>query len=112
MKFLTIAKIKDMALTLPPALGRQLTEASAAVVNKQKKEGKILEVYWIPGAGTMVTISEFKTAEEMVNSFNQAPVANYTSFENYPLADFNESMQIIIERLKELEKMIPPAGHK
>jgi cysteine synthase len=42
-----------------------------------------------------------RRAEEMVKNFNEAPIANYMSFETFPLADFNESMKIIIEKLKE-----------
>lgn len=106
MKFLMIGKMKDAALTLPPALGRQIMEASVAVVNKQRKEGKIEQIYWVPGAATTISLGECKTAEEMVKNFNESPSANFMSFEVYPLADFNESMKIIIERLKEAEKMM------
>jgi len=107
MKFITIAKMRDVAFTLPPTLMRQITEASVAVVNKQKSEGKILECYWVPGAATMFTIGECKTAEEMVQNYNEAPAANYMIFETLPLADFNESMKIIIENFKQAEKMMP-----
>jgi muconolactone delta-isomerase len=107
MKFLTIGKFKDIGLTLPPALTRQLLEASVPIANQQKKEGKILEFYWIPGAAAYVTIGECKTAEEMVKNFNVVPISAYMGYEIYPLADYNESMKIIIERLKEAEKMMP-----
>ena len=109
MKFLTIGKFKDVGLTIPPALTRQLLEASVSIANQQKKEGKILEFYWIPGAATYVTIGECKTAEEMVKDFNAVPISAYMGYEIYPLADYNESMKIIIERLKQTEKMMPNA---
>ena len=106
MKFLILGKMKDIGLALPPALGRQLMEASVAVVNKQKKEGKIEQVYWIPGAGTSVSIGECKTAEELMRNLNEAPTADYFGFEISPLADFNESMKILVEKMKEAEKMM------
>jgi muconolactone delta-isomerase len=109
MKFLFIGKTRDVGIALPPALIRQLLEATVAAMNQQKKEGKILEVYFIPGAASFVTLGEFKTAEEMVRNFNTMPFATYMVFEIHPLADFNESMKIIMEKLKEAEKMMPGA---
>jgi hypothetical protein len=106
MKFLIIGKLKDAISTLPQALRRQLTEASIAATNKQKKEGKFEEIYYLPGGG-LVIIGGCKTAEEMVRNFNEIPINAFYSYEIYPLADFDESMKIIIERLKEAEKMMP-----
>jgi muconolactone delta-isomerase len=106
MKFLIIGKQKDSARTLPPALARQLTEESVAAANQQKKEGLILEIYWIPGAYSTVTLGECKSAEEMVKIFSDQSIAAYYDYEIHPLADFNESMNILIERLKRSEKMM------
>jgi muconolactone delta-isomerase len=107
MKFLTIGKPKDALYTLPPAFTRQLIEATVAATNKLKKEGKFQEIYWIPGAGTAVAIAECKTAEEMVKNLNEIPISAFYGYEMYMLADFNESTKIIIDRLKEAEKMMP-----
>jgi muconolactone delta-isomerase len=107
MKFLVISKPREALFTLPLTLSRQLTEASVTAINKQKKEGKLLEIYWIPGAATSVGLYECKTAEEMVKNFNEIPITAYYGFESYQLADFNESMKIIIERMKEMEKIRP-----
>jgi muconolactone delta-isomerase len=109
MKFLFIGETRDVGIALPPALIRQLLEATVAAMNQLKKEGKILEVYFIPGAASFVTLGEFKTAEEMVKNFNMMPFATYMNFEIHPLADFNESMKIIIEKLKQAEKMMAGA---
>jgi hypothetical protein len=107
MEVLTIGKFKDVGLTLPPALTRQLLEASVPIANQQKKEGKILEFYWIPGAATYVTIGECNTAEDMVKNFNAVPISVYMGYEIFPLADYNDSMKILIETLKVMEKMVP-----
>ena len=107
MKFLVIGKQSEVISTVPLALGRQLMEASITAINKQKKEGKILEIYWIPGAGTIVSLYECKTAEEMVKNFIEIPITLYYSSESYPLADFNETMKIAMEAAKQMEKIMP-----
>jgi hypothetical protein len=109
MKFLVIGKPREALFTLPLALLRQLVEASVTAWNKQKKEGKLLENYWIPGAATTVSLYECKTAEEMVKNFNEIPITVYYGFESYQLADINESMKIVIERLREIDKTMPGA---
>jgi len=106
MKFLIIGKQNNAARTLPPALARQLTEESVAATNQQKKEGKIQEIYWIPGVYSTVTLGECKDAVEMVSIFSDLPIADYYDYEIFPLADFNESMKILIESLKRAEKMM------
>lgn len=115
MKFLVIGKPREVAFTVPIhdrlALSKQLTEASVTAMNKQKKEGKLLEIYWIPGAATIVSLYECKTAEEMVKNFMEIPITAYYSFESYQLADFNEAMKIAMETametMKQMEKVMP-----
>lgn len=108
MKFLIIGKPKEELSTLPPNVLRPLVEASTAAVIKQKNEGKFSEIYWIPGSSATVTIGECKSAEDLMKNFSDVPIAFYYNYETYPLADFNETMKITIEKLKEAEKMMPP----
>jgi hypothetical protein len=107
MKFLVIGTMKDTALLIPPAIGRQMTEASIAVMNQQKKAGKIVEFYWIPGTSRSVVIREAKSAEEIVKDMSEVFATALANFEIYPLADFNESQKILLEMLKAAEKMTP-----
>jgi len=107
MKFLVIGKPREALFTLPLALLRQLVETSVTAMNKQKKEGKLLEMCWIPGAATTVSLYECKTAEEMVKNFIEIPITLYYSSESYPLADFNEAMKIAMETAKQMEKIMP-----
>lgn len=109
MKFLVMGKVKDIFFTLPPGLARQLAETTVAVMNEQKKQGKILEYYDIQGGARSVAIVENTTGEDMAKVFGEIPLASYMDFEIYPLADFNKSMKIAIEGLKEAEKMMPGA---
>src|SRR3972149_58760 len=105
MKFLGLLKPKEIMLTLPPAVGRQLMEASIAGMNKLKKEGKALEGYISP-AGCAVTILEYKNAEEWIKDQNLVPILQYYEQELYPLADMDESMKSYLEALKAAEKMM------
>jgi muconolactone delta-isomerase len=106
MKFLSIAKMKDIAMTLPPALQRQFLESTLASMNQQNKEGKILEMYYVPGWGKSMVISEANSAEEMAQNIG-GMVSSYMDIETYPLADFNKSLNIFIEAIKMAEKMMP-----
>jgi muconolactone delta-isomerase len=107
MKFLVIGTMKDTALALPPAMGRQIMEASIPVMNQQKKAGKIVEFYWVPAAMRSVVIRERNRAEEILQDMSEVPQAALMNVEIYPLADFNESMKIMLESLKAAEKMMP-----
>ena len=110
MKFLTIGSMQQTPSTMiPPAVVRQLVEATIAVTNQQMKAGKILEAYWIPGWRRVVAISEVKTAEEAIQLFSEVPVNQFMNYEVYPLADYNGSMKIMLESLKAMEKMMPTA---
>jgi len=107
MKFLTISKMKDTASTVPPSVMRPLMEATLDLMNQEMKAGRILEAYFIPGWDRVVTISEFKSAEEIVQLISALPVGGFLNLEVYPLANFNESMKTYIESLKTAEKMFP-----
>lgn len=106
MKFLGIATMKDVTMTLPPAVQRQFLETALATMNQQKKEGKILEMYFVPGWGKSMVITEANSAEEMLHNIGPM-VASYMDLETYPLADFNESLNMFIESIKMAEKMMP-----
>jgi muconolactone delta-isomerase len=111
MKFLTISHSKDTMSTLPPAVLRQLMEATVAYMDQGKKDGRILAYYFIPGWDRSMVISEGNSAEDIVKAIAGLPVGSFLDFEVYPLADPNESMKIYIEALKMAEKMMPgPPG--
>jgi muconolactone delta-isomerase len=107
MKFLTISKMKDTASTVPPSVMRPLMEATDDVMKQEMKMGRVLEYYFIPGWDRVVTISEFKSAEEINERLSTLPVGGFLDFEIYPLADAFESMKTYIESMKRAEKMFP-----
>ncbi len=107
MKFLTIGKMKDTISTLPPAVSRQLMEATLDIMNQEMKAGRILEAYFMAGSGRSMVISEAKSAEEFVQRISALPVEGFMDFETYLLADFNASMKAYIEAIKAAEKKMP-----
>ena len=107
MKFLTISKMKDTASTIPPSVMRPLMEATLDLMNQEKKAGKVLEYYFIPGWERVIAINEVKSAEEINQRLTDLPVGAFLDFEVYPLADAFGAMKTYIEALKTAEKMFP-----
>jgi muconolactone delta-isomerase len=107
MKFLTIAKMKDTASTLPPSVSRQLMEASLDIMNQRKKAGEDLGAYFMAGSQRSMVITEAKSAEEIVQKITELPISGFMNFETYPLADLYEAMKIFIDSMKAAEKMMP-----
>ena len=108
MKFLIMCTVKDTMSMLPPAISRQLLEASVAWVNQQRQAGKVLEIYSTSGWGRTVGICEHPSAEDVAQTLAGAPMGGFLNFEVYPLADFNQSMKAHIEAAKAAEKLFPP----
>ena len=111
MKFLIFSTTKDTASTLPPAIARQLLEATLDYVNQLKKEvkkeGEIFEIYELAGTDRTMIICEYDSAEELTRVLCAVPFAGYESVEIYPLSDFNEYMKDSIESLKKAEQLFP-----
>ncbi len=108
MKLLCISKVKDSLLTMPPAAMRQILEMSAAAMEQQKKQGKILEYYYSP-AGYQVVILDYKDADEWAKDQLSIPVLTYVDNEIYPLTDGFTMLKGMIEAIKMSEKMMPGA---
>jgi len=106
VKFLGLLKPKDILFTLPPAVIRQLWEASMAGMNQLKKQGKLLEGYYSP-AGLGAVILNYNNTDEWIKDQNLIPVLNYYYQEVYPLADMEEALKLNLEALKAAEKMMP-----
>ncbi len=106
MKVLCITKVKDSLLSMPPAVMRQVLELSAAAIEQQKKQGKVLEYYYSP-AGYNIVILDYKDAEEWTKDQISVPVLTYVDTEIYPLTDGSTALKGMIEAIKMAEKMMP-----
>ena len=100
--------MKDTFSTLPPAINRQLMEATLAWMDEQKKRGELLQAYDAPG-GICIVISESPSAEDMVQTLAAIPMGGFLDFKVYPLADYHKSMEAFIEVCKQAEKLFPCA---
>ena len=105
MKFLSVTKMTDSAALCPPATMRHILEATIAWVDAQKKAGKILEVYAIPGGRTAV-ICNHPSAEDAAKTIASIPMGAFMNFEVYTLADFDETMKAYVESLKRAEQSL------
>jgi muconolactone delta-isomerase len=106
MKFLAIAKIKEVFFTLPPPVQLQIIEASLAAMEQQKQAGKVLDFYYSP-AGYNITILEYKSAEEWAADQASVPVLSYADHEVYPLTDGFPVLKNSIRNVKATLKASP-----
>jgi hypothetical protein len=106
MKFLTISKVTDAATLFPPAIMRQLMEASLTWLDGVKKSGKLLEFYAITD-GRYVAICEEPSADDALKTLASCPTAGIMNNEVYALADGTAPIKVFIENLKQAEKLFP-----
>ena len=107
MKFLVISSFKDSVSALPPDVAKQIMGVSLDHINQARKEGKILEIYVMPGWGRSMSIEEHDSAEELNRNLGISPIAPFINFEVYPLADFDAGIEVWQERSKAMEKLTP-----
>jgi hypothetical protein len=87
LKILAISKMKDIALTLPPNVFMMLMEASVAALEQQKKEGKILDSYYLPGSDRIMVVLDYDSAEQWAKDAGMIPILRYCDFAADPLVD-------------------------
>ena len=77
MKFLLTSTVKDTMSTLPPAVVRQLLEATLAWLNQQRQAGTLLESYVVPGWGLNIAIWQQETADEVAQTLIGCPLTPF-----------------------------------
>ena len=90
MKFIKIGVHNESFWTSPPADMAQLLKAQAVWLEKQKKQGKLLEAYFMPGCLHNITIWEFESAEEIDQHFRDDPLSLAFVWEIHPATDLFE----------------------
>jgi hypothetical protein len=108
MKFLTINRMKDTMGLLPPATLAALFETSIAAIQQQKKEGRILDMYFSPGEGVLIGIHNQDNADKWADDLAKIPIMMYAEYKAYPLASFDEYVKKNLEAVKMAAKMTPP----
>jgi hypothetical protein len=107
MKILTIAKFKDTATMLPPAVLLPMMEASVAEMKKQKKEGKVVDWYFSPGTFQSIVLLEYDSAEQWAKDQAKIPILMYCDSEAYILADYEPYLNNMLEVLRAAVKTMP-----
>ena len=88
MKFLTISRLKDSFFTISPELQMQLVAGVTAFADKNRKAGKLKEIYNVPGLKMIVGIWEAESAEESTRLFLENPMFPFMDVETYTLSDW------------------------
>ncbi len=110
MKFLTIAKLKDAASMLPPATFVSIFEASLAAWEQQKKEGKIVEAYYLPETRRLMVILNYDNADQWAKDQTKLPILNYVEVETAgALSNYDEFLKATLEAAKAAAKMMAGA---
>jgi len=99
MKILCIAKPTDAMRMLPPEVQLNLFESFVKVLEQQREERKILELYSTP-IGYSVAVLNYDSADRWVEDQKDIPILNYMEFEIYPLADGFAYLKRTVESLK------------
>lgn len=108
MKILSIAKLKDAFLMMPPAVMSQIMEVSMAGMEQSRKRGNVLE-YYVSPSGINIVLLEYKTAEDWAKDQLTIPVLTYMDIESYILTDGWSSVKGFTEAIKAAAKMMPGA---
>jgi hypothetical protein len=107
LKILTISKLKDIALTLPPNVFIPLMEVSVAVLEQQKKEGKILDSYYLPGSDRIMVMLNYDSAEKWAKDAGMIPILRYCDFTADPLVDLIPYMKDLVNGAKMAAAKMP-----
>jgi hypothetical protein len=109
MKFLTINRMKDSLMLMPPTALTTLFEASIAAMKQQMKEGHILEMYFSPGEGVIVGIHNYDDADQWAADIIKIPLLMYADYKAYPLADYDKYLNNSFQAMKAIVKSMAPS---
>ena len=107
MKHLCIMRMTESFRMFPSSVLRQLVLKTRDVINQMKKEGKVVDAYFMPGLHRYMMIFECESGEELNKCTNTIPTAGLFEFEIYPLADLDKSTDIVIENMDEGDELMP-----
>jgi muconolactone delta-isomerase len=94
MKILTIARPKDLLLSLPEETRTQMAKGSVEPTKKMKDKGKVLAHYYSPTSRYVIAIVDYDDAEEWMKDLMSNPVMAYYDQDIYPIVDLGEAVKL------------------
>ena len=89
---------------IPPELQMQLVDGVGAFVDKNRKAGKLKEIYNVPGRKITVSIWETESAEESTRLFIENPIFPFMDVETYTLSDWDNLAKVWREAVQRRAK--------
>jgi len=89
MKYLVISKRKDNA---PTSMTAEM-EKNQQEVEQRQKDGKIQEMYYVPGLNQVMSIEEHENMTDVLKAIKAG--SKFGNFEIFPLMDWKEARDIL-----------------
>ena len=107
MKFLVIMSPKDQFFASPFSVQRQIFTQFRDILNQMKNEGKIVDIYLLPGRFGHMFILESKDGDELWEQLNSVPGIGIMNVQVEPLADFNQGFDVVFKNMEKGDEMMP-----
>jgi len=100
MKFIKIGSHKESFFANPPANFPQMLEAHDSWLKEEKKAGRLLEAYFLPGSGRNLSIWDFASPEAIDKNLFEDPMGSTFEWEIFPAADVFEHITHVMSMFK------------
>jgi len=104
MRFLTIARHKDLLYSLTPQKRAEVLTATTAFIDKYLKAGKLKEIYFHSDMKGSIGIWEFQSGEEAGRLVLENPLISFLDVEITPLIEYDVGKKLRMEALEKAAK--------
>jgi muconolactone delta-isomerase len=94
MKFLAVGHYRDSWYAIPPRKQADITASTSTFVEKQRKSGKLKDMYALGTLRGAVSIWDFANEEEMGRVFRESPMFAFLDVELTPIMDVDTAGKI------------------
>ena len=94
MKFLAIGHYRDSWYALSPQKQAEVSASTSTFVEKQRKSGKLKDMYALGTLRGPVSIWDFANEEEMGRIFRESPMFVFLDVEITPIVDADTAAKI------------------
>ena len=107
MRFLVMCKWYEITGLLPGSVIRQAILSLRDVMKRQKEEEKVTEAQWMITGNRWFIIYECESVGVLWKYLNELPLAGHIDKEVFPLMDFDEATDVIMENMEAGDNMMP-----